>query len=435
MRGDPESVWIALFQAHAALEVLLKEVFGRLCQPEEAHALNGAQAVLSHPRHKDPAQGKIPGGLTRLLDKHFLPGSGGTRVWHRLGVYAPRTRGARSSGGWSGRGGRSTCALSGTDHGTAVHEQWCAFVRILVEDRKTPIRDRQARFRALVAQSPSGLDSCVLGIAQVAVRERLVPLAAEFVVWDEVLGVRTPVDVVWLEVSSLSVFLGEIKTGYEAVEFDGLPEGGEPGVEDRRMMAPFDRIPCTPRAYATLQIVLPAEILCRRYPGLVDRRRGPVFAPSRGGVIHVCQTSHVVEYWDLPDWARDRGYIRGVYDALLKRVAPRHPRTLPQGPSHPRVERTRRGGKEESEDSPEVSSEEVILDLVSEDEPLDTPEDPSSTSPPKSPEDPMDNRVTEGVGFEAGLRPSLLETGSFASDHRDSAGTWEYSSFFRTVLE
>lgn len=190
-------------------------------------------------------------GLTKRLHALFWPDSVGN----------PRSKDARARRAPAALApGESklvrTCATSGAEHGTLVHDQ---LRRAVAHVMRLGAQKGAAAF-ARECRTP---DPCVLRVLSVCERQGWTPVASELPLWNEDWRVATAIDLLCVDVRRSRLVLVELKNGFEGEEYG-------PHATDARMRAPLDDLRDCPMHRHQLQLLAMRLMLSERYGVDVD---------------------------------------------------------------------------------------------------------------------------------------------------------------------
>jgi len=180
------------------------------------------------------------------------------------------------------------CVGHGTEHGSLVHAQIQKFIDHMMHNYRSPL-DRNEQ-----------IDPCTQTLLILFEKRKWSPVASEFPIYDEELGIATQADVIVVDHVTQRLRVIELTFGYEDVEFV------EPLSKSDRFEVPLRATPNSPAQRKMLQLWFTGEILIRRY-GLskIDR-----------SLVRVAPRSHVAWVWDDAEWWNDAKTMRAAYDRL-----------------------------------------------------------------------------------------------------------------------
>lgn len=176
-------------------------------------------------------------------------------------------------------------------HGTNVHNEMNKFVELLHE----PGEHGMAGFFRAVSKNPEDseyADGCTLHLLRFLVKTRLIPVASEYLVFDEKIQVATQVDMICVNADTLEVSFIEIKTGY------GDANNFVNAVNRPSMRGPLSVLADTPCMRACVQLIMSIIMLSQRYN---------VDPPHAAYVLHVCKDnstttgSQIVRAHEMPE--------------------------------------------------------------------------------------------------------------------------------------
>jgi hypothetical protein len=244
----------------------------------------------AHGKHYLPYQ-----GLTKRLRELFWPD---TEEDPRRRDPAEHKRRSVLAGPTAMRQHKGTqkreCSRWGSDHGTRVHGELESFTNCLRElgtEKGT----------ALFNRKHADPDPCTVYLVDYCARHQWLPLAAEFMLWDEVARVATSADLLVMDCRANRLVLVELKTGYEDEEYGPLPS-------DPTFCAPLDRLTNCPLNRHQLQLLAMCLMLRRRYNLAIDEACVLRVCPKLGAILHV----------PMCDWARDKQYQDLFYASLCR---------------------------------------------------------------------------------------------------------------------
>lgn len=187
---------------------------------------------------------------------------------------------------------RRSCAQWGARHGTQVHGEiqlWTNLVR----------RDGLTRGTDAFCVSCRYPDPCTVELMRECARNDWLPIASEFMIWDEELRLATAIDLVVYEFCSHELVGIELKTGHEWLEYMPIPT-------DPPLKSPLDRLSDCPLNRHQLQLVVPDMILKKKYGMYFDR-----FV-----VVRVCPAGKNTQTIPMCSWTKDPIYRHNIYEAL-----------------------------------------------------------------------------------------------------------------------
>jgi len=185
------------------------------------------------------------------------------------------------------------CNSFGAVHGSQVHKQMELFTlsfmmkngkRWLFENVKTP-------------------DVCTLRIIRLLDKEKWIPIASEFKIWEEDWRVATAVDMIVIDTKTNELVILEFKCGYEGEEYGAHPT-------DEYLPEPFQMLPNCPLVRHTFQLLGMKRILERKYNVKVDQAY----------IIRLCPKMRTVEKIGLCNWCTDEDNIYNLdYGMMVTR--------------------------------------------------------------------------------------------------------------------
>lgn len=143
-------------------------------------------------------------------------------------------------------------------------------------------------------------DPCTTRFITLINSEGWIPVASEFMIYDEDWRIATSIDMIVYDTIKMDLIILEFKTGYENEEYGPHPN-------DDNLPVPFDRLSNCPLIRHQFQLLGMVRILERKYDvkGL------------RSYIIRACPKSKVTEKIGPCDWCRDPDYIRNVDQCMM----------------------------------------------------------------------------------------------------------------------
>jgi len=170
------------------------------------------------------------------------------------------------------------CNAYGAIHGSQVHKQMELFTQSFTRnDGKKWLFER--------IQTP---DVCTLRIIAMLEKEKWIPIASEFKIWEEDWRVATAVDMIVIDTVRDELVILEFKCGYEGEEYGAHPH-------DVYLPEPFQQLPNCPLVRHTFQLLGMKRILERKYQLIVDQAY----------IIRLCPKMRTVEKIGLCNWCLD----------------------------------------------------------------------------------------------------------------------------------
>lgn len=194
-----------------------------------------------------------------------------------------KTKSARTSSG-------CYCGGKGKEHGTRVHE---GLQKLIMAIRKPPKNESATGGLATV-------DPCAYRILAMLVKNRIVPIFSEFIIFDEYTGLATAIDCVAWDVNSGACVAIEVKTGH----VDQRDYGAV--LCNAHFRPPMDCIPDSALNRAATQLMLSMLIVARRYGVQFDR----------GIVVRPLPTNNEVQILEMPHWSLDHDMQQNMYAQL-----------------------------------------------------------------------------------------------------------------------
>ncbi len=178
----------------------------------------------------------------------------------------------------------------GKDHGTKVHE---GLERLIMAIRKPPKNESAVGGLATV-------DPCSYRILSMLIKNRLIPIFSEFVIFDEYTGLATPIDCVAWDIDSGAVVAVEVKTGHTDQRDYGAV------LCNAHFRPPMDCIPDSALNRAATQLMLSMLIVARRYGVQFDR----------GIVVRPLPSGNQVQILEMPEWTLNHDMQQNMYAQL-----------------------------------------------------------------------------------------------------------------------
>lgn len=228
------------------------------------------------------------------------------------------------------------CAFKGRGprHGARVHEDVEQIVKLVLREADLHSGDPESTAKETervirIASSIKFLDPCALALLDALVSKRIVPIRAEFPVYDEHLSLATKVDLVAWDVEGGDGVLVELKTGHNAQVDYGAHDGysyfttHHPGycVQDSALNR------------ARLQLLVPLAIIARNYGVQIERALvvrsacrsedagGSWGSGQRGGARRAERKPSYVQFYTLPDSMCTPGFQEMIDANLAKRAS------------------------------------------------------------------------------------------------------------------
>jgi len=277
---------------------------------QEARALIGRapgippqlEKLVTHPRnrrvhfrrtttHKDAVTGRSVSHKAFLVDKN-LCFDGITKPLKQVfwtSYAAPsvkdavRASSSRASGGCHGGG-------CGKEHGVRVHEGLERLIRAvhgkLKRNNGTP--------------TVAHVDPCAYRILCALVKRRIVPLVAEFAIFDEYSGLATAIDCVAWDVDGAGLVAVEVKTGHVGqTNYSSV-------LRNAHFRAPMEAVPDSALNRAATQLLMSMLIVARRYGVQFDR----------GIILRPLSEKNQVQLYEMPEWTLVEAMQQNMYAQL-----------------------------------------------------------------------------------------------------------------------
>lgn len=216
-------------------------------------------------------------GITTCLPKIFWPNSTADYrdVPARRNYRPPESDGAKAT----------KCAGNGWMHGSRVHREVDQISKRMMEENGQGV---DSYFQRLEAEGKT-IDPCTERFFRKLYQTRRVPVLTEFYIYDPVMHICTPIDMICLQISEsfeISVQFIELKTGYSG-PFTSVVDG------DRRMANSMASRHDTPYQRAVLQLLITAIISDQMYG----------FRPDRCYIAHISKYGgKKITFHPLPMW-------------------------------------------------------------------------------------------------------------------------------------
>jgi hypothetical protein len=177
------------------------------------------------------------------------------------------------------------CSTYGATHGIKVHQQLQQFTNCFYE---TNGMDK-------IYEEILDPDMCTINIVSAIYKENWIPIASEFMIWQEDWRVATAVDMIVLDTKTSELIVLEFKTGYESEEYEVHPN-------DEFLPEPFDNLVNCPLIRHMFQLIGMICILNKKYGTNINR----------GYIVRSKPKAKTVELIGLCDWCKDLDFIRNL---------------------------------------------------------------------------------------------------------------------------
>lgn len=241
-------------------------------------------------------------GLTKRLKARWWPDTNENPRARGKADRTPSRSGAVSRSGIASRSAFvvptpasvRTCATSGAEHGSLVHDQLHRAVGYM---RTLGAKEGTSKFM----RSCRTPDPCVLRVLDVLAAKGWTPVASEFKIWNEDWRVATAIDLLCVDVVRGLLILIELKNGFEGEEY---------GVHavDKPLSAPLESLRDCPMHRHQLQLLCMRLMLSERYGVEVDHAC-IILTRSKA-----CDTLLI----DEDPWCKDEANRRAVYAAMMR---------------------------------------------------------------------------------------------------------------------
>ena len=231
-------------------------------------------------------------GITTCLPKVFWPNSSAdySDIAGRRNYRPPE----------GGSGKAKKCEDHGFVHGSRVHRETDQLAKRMMEENGQGVN---AYFQQLAAEGKS-IDPCTERFFRKLHKTRRVPAKTEFYVYDPIMHICTPIDMICLQISEsfeISVQFIELKTGYSG-PFASVVTG------DKRMANSMSPYHDTPYQRASLQLVLTAII--------TDQMDN--FRPDGCFIAHISKYGAKKPiFYPLPNWCDLKDNRDALVDDIL----------------------------------------------------------------------------------------------------------------------
>jgi hypothetical protein len=244
--------------------------------------------------HRDKTTNKLVGFKSFIVDKNLtfdgITTPLGEIAWSSYA--APPVKdvdqpGVRSTTGcYSGGSGKS--------HGTKVHKDFERLVKVI----RGHLQKKNGDFNV------GHVDPCAYRMLTALVNRKIIPIYAEYVVFDEYAGLATAIDCLAWDISNDTFIAVEIKTGH-VKQLDYAAVCGK-----AHFRQPLEFIPDSPLNRAATQLLVSVLFIARRYGVQVDR----------GVILRPLSTSNQVQMYEMPPWALDKNVQGSIYSLLRSYV-------------------------------------------------------------------------------------------------------------------
>lgn len=204
-------------------------------------------------------------------------------IWSSYAAPAVRDKKQPSPKSVSGCYGGGT----GKHHGTKVHQDFERMVKVI----RGQLQRKNGNYT--IGQ----VDPCAYRMFTALINRKIIPLYAEYVIFDEYSGLATAIDCLAWDVTNNEAIAIEIKTGH-ASQYDYAAVCGK-----SHFRQPHEFIADSPLNRAATQLLMSLLIIARRYGVQVDR----------GIIIRPLSTSRQVQMYDMPAWSLQKATQESLY--------------------------------------------------------------------------------------------------------------------------
>ncbi len=262
----------------------------------------GIMRLMDHPRnrrvrfrstgsHKNASTGRRVSHKSFVVDQNLcydgITNPMGEVFWTSFAAPTVRDKGktkcTRTSNGCYDGG-------KGKEHGTRVHE---GLQKLIMAIRKPPKNEKGVGGLANV-------DPCSYRVLAMLVKNGIVPIFSEFIIFDEYTGLATAIDCVAWDVNSGACVAIEVKTGHTDQRDYGAV------LCNAHFRPPMDCVPDSALNRAATQLMLSMLIVARRYGVQFDR----------GIVVRPLPTGNEVQILEMPSWSLDHTMQQNMYAQL-----------------------------------------------------------------------------------------------------------------------
>lgn len=182
------------------------------------------------------------------------------------------------------------CKGFGSKHGSTVHQE----MEIYGEFCRN---DKGIEWLTTNLKDP---DPCTARLIATINSEGWIPIASEFMIFDEDWRIATSIDMVVYDPVEMDVIILEFKNGFENEEYGPHPN-------DPKLPVPFDRLTNCPLMRHQFQLLGMIRILERKY-GMHG---------IRSYILRACPKSNHTEKLGPCNWCSDANYIKNLDECLM----------------------------------------------------------------------------------------------------------------------